>query len=301
MEMSAEKKTRTPAKLADNAVAALLRDRKAAILDKDGVIVDISSLLHENMRRGFTFARGKGLDCCDFGYSKETTYKLRGLSAEYNGGIPPIMAILAVNRFSVSRENAARLSAEEILSGIISEKEGAMKLGNMISKHTNQDDVATARLIYMWDSGSFFSSADAAGYVKPIEGSREAILQLLDLHSGKVGILTNTPTSAAVERDLLTVFSRQELKHIHIIGGEAVPASKPSPLGAVALMERMRVSPEETYMVGDTPVDVATARNAKIASVGVLSGMGTREVLAYENPDVIADSLASFVSMLRGT
>ncbi|MCL5675401.1 MAG: HAD hydrolase-like protein [Candidatus Marsarchaeota archaeon] len=300
MEKIAGQKIRTPAKPADNAVAGMLRDRKAAILDKDGVIVDISGLLHENMRRGFAFASGKGIACGKFNYSKETTYGLRGLSADYNGGILPIMALIAVSRFSASRENTAGLSADEILSGIISGKEGARKLGNMISKHTSQEDAATARLIYMWDSGSFFSSAGAAGYVKPIEGSREAILQLLDQHSGKVSILTNTPTRAAAERDLLTVFSRRELEQIHIIGGETVPAPKPSPLGAIALMERMRVSPEETYMVGDTPVDITTARNAKMASVGVLSGMGTREVLAHENPDVIADSLASFVSLLRG-
>ena len=48
------------------------------------------------------------------------------------------------------------------------------------------------------------------------------------------------------------------------------------------------MSPEETALVGDSAVDIRTARNAGAISVGVLWGYD-REGVIRENPDVLLD------------
>jgi len=49
---------------------------------------------------------------------------------------------------------------------------------------------------------------------------------------------------------------------LHIYGGDSFPVKKPDPLGLRSLMEETGASREETVMIGDSQVDVETARNA---------------------------------------
>jgi len=48
---------------------------------------------------------------------------------------------------------------------------------------------------------------------------------------------------------------------------------KPDPLGLRTLMEESGAGPEETVMIGDSQVDVETARNAGAWSIGCASGL----------------------------
>jgi len=57
-----------------------------------------------------------------------------------------------------------------------------------------------------------------------------------------------------------------------VLGGGEAPA-KPDPAGARAILERLGGRPEEAVFVGDSPVDVATARNAGLTFVGVAWGL----------------------------
>ena len=54
-----------------------------------------------------------------------------------------------------------------------------------------------------------------------------------------------------------------------IYGGNSFETKKPDPLGAQTLIREAGVAPEETVMVGDSQVDVLTARNAGAWSIGV--------------------------------
>jgi phosphoglycolate phosphatase len=57
-----------------------------------------------------------------------------------------------------------------------------------------------------------------------------------------------------------------------LVGGDTLPVRKPDPAGLVRLMDAARVAPGRTLMVGDSPIDVATGRNAGVATCGVLWG-----------------------------
>ena len=47
-----------------------------------------------------------------------------------------------------------------------------------------------------------------------------------------------------------------------VIGGDSAHGRKPDPSGLLDLVARAGVTPAETLLVGDSPVDLATARRA---------------------------------------
>jgi phosphoglycolate phosphatase len=67
---------------------------------------------------------------------------------------------------------------------------------------------------------------------------------------------------------------------------------KPSPHYLLRICEEMDVAPAETWMIGDTPTDVETARAAGAISIGVTWGFRTREDLAAAGPALIVDAPA---------
>lgn len=57
-----------------------------------------------------------------------------------------------------------------------------------------------------------------------------------------------------------------------VYGGDSFEQKKPDPIGVRALLEEAQVPPEKAMMIGDSGVDVRTARNAGIACCGVTFG-----------------------------
>jgi phosphoglycolate phosphatase len=72
-----------------------------------------------------------------------------------------------------------------------------------------------------------------------------------------------------------------------VIGGDDLKTRKPDPEGLLQLAGRAGVRPENTFLVGDSGVDIVTARNAGAFSIGVLWGYD-REGVEREGPDFIA-------------
>jgi phosphoglycolate phosphatase len=84
---------------------------------------------------------------------------------------------------------------------------------------------------------------------------------------------------------------------LHIYGGNSFPVKKPDPFGLRSLMEETGARPEETVMIGDSQVDVETARNAGAWSVGCTFGFGPQTLVATP-PDVLVDSAAEWTQAL---
>jgi phosphoglycolate phosphatase len=85
-----------------------------------------------------------------------------------------------------------------------------------------------------------------------------------------------------------------------VYGGDSFEKKKPDPSGALAILKEFGVAPEEAAMVGDSDVDMETARNAGMLAVGVNYGFGNWD--REKNPaDVYVDSLAELVRLSRGT
>ncbi|MEE9498889.1 MAG: HAD-IA family hydrolase [Nitrospinaceae bacterium] len=77
-----------------------------------------------------------------------------------------------------------------------------------------------------------------------------------------------------------------------IIGGDLMPTKKPDPGGLLHILEQHRMPPEETLMIGDSLVDVATGKRAGVKTCGVTYGHAGRESLESAQPDWIIDDLS---------
>ena len=68
-------------------------------------------------------------------------------------------------------------------------------------------------------------------------------------------------------------------------------AGKPDPLMLREIMEELEIAPDKLLMIGDTTHDLALARNAGVASVGVSFGAHAHEAFAEYEPLFIAHSM----------
>jgi len=89
-------------------------------------------------------------------------------------------------------------------------------------------------------------------------------------------VLSNKPHAATVEL-VRALFPRHPFTAV--LGTRDDRTKKPDPSGALEIASAMGLPPGEILFVGDTPVDVETARRAGMISVGALWGMRTREEL----------------------
>jgi phosphoglycolate phosphatase len=77
----------------------------------------------------------------------------------------------------------------------------------------------------------------------------------------------------------------------HVYGGNSFPTKKPDPQGAKSILRDVGATPEETLIVGDSSIDVATGRNAGTWTCGVTYGFAP-QTLQSAAPDVVVDTPA---------
>jgi phosphoglycolate phosphatase len=126
------------------------------------------------------------------------------------------------------------------------------------------------------------------------EGVKEALSVIQKSRDGasaqgipalKMAVLSNKPvgpTRAIVEALGLGPYFFQ------VYGGNSFHTKKPDPAGVQALLEEASAAAEETVIIGDSDIDVLTARNSGIYSVGVTYGLAPH-TLQDAPPDVLID------------
>jgi phosphoglycolate phosphatase len=115
-------------------------------------------------------------------------------------------------------------------------------------------------------------------------------LHRLHASGAQLAVLTNKPVRIS-ERimkglDLAPLFFR-------IYGGNSFDHKKPHPIGIETLRAEANARLEDTWMVGDSWVDVQTARNAGVAACGVTWGFQPETFREFP-PDVLVDRLEDF-------
>jgi phosphoglycolate phosphatase len=129
-------------------------------------------------------------------------------------------------------------------------------------------------------------------------GVLEAVAELATMPDGsprKMAVLTNKPVGPA--RAICEGLGLSPY-FFAICGGDTFPAKKPDPLGLRTLMAQAGVEPEETLMIGDSDVDVRTARNAGAWVLGCTFGLSPETVVEAE-PDVLVDVAAEWTLALQ--
>ena len=94
------------------------------------------------------------------------------------------------------------------------------------------------------------------------------------LASYPMAVLTNKPVKMSVEI-LEGLGLAQYFRTVY--GGDSFERKKPDPSGALAILKELGVAAAESAMVGDSDVDIQTARNAGMLAVGVTYGFGQHD------------------------
>ena len=127
---------------------------------------------------------------------------------------------------------------------------------------------------------------------RPYPGVAEALEELREF---PMAVLTNKPVRVSkriVEGLGLEKYFRT------VCGGNSFETKKPDPLGARKILEELGATAGETMMVGDSEVDVQTARNAGTLAAAVNYGFGTHDRVAYP-ADVYLERLTELAPLLE--
>lgn len=116
--------------------------------------------------------------------------------------------------------------------------------------------------------------------------AKEAIIKASSY--AKLGIVT-TKTA---------LYSQELLEHMEVmkyfdilIGRESVQNPKPHPEPILKAMEFFSSKEENTWMIGDTILDLESAKNAKVKSIGVLCGYGIKNELQKYTSNLAQNAL----------
>ena len=148
----------------------------------------------------------------------------------------------------------------------------------------------------VWEGLSFFLQyyrENMLVHTKLYPGVREA-LDSWRLSDKTMAVLTNKPERFS--RDLIAGLGLKGY-FARIYGGNSFETKKPDPYGLRLIMREMGFRSEQTLMVGDSSVDVLTARNAGVACAGVTFGLRPEDFERYP-PDVLVDDLRDLESRL---
>ncbi len=126
-------------------------------------------------------------------------------------------------------------------------------------------------------------------YTTLYPGVREA-LDRLRAASKHMAVLTNKPVR--MSRSIVEGLGVGS-HFFQVYGGNSFEFKKPHPIGVEALRKEVGAALEVTMMVGDSSVDVQTARNAGIRCCGVTYGFQP-ESLADPAPDLLVDRMEEF-------
>jgi len=121
-------------------------------------------------------------------------------------------------------------------------------------------------------------------------GVREALDQL---HAERIplAVLTNKPVRFSLQMlEGLGI----DLHFFRVYGGNSFPEKKPDPAGLNALVVESGADRSRTIMVGDSAVDVDTARNAGVQACGVRWGFQP-ETFVSSPPDFLIDDLRELI------
>ena len=134
------------------------------------------------------------------------------------------------------------------------------------------------------------------GVIEALETIREVLPHL------PMAVLTNKPVNPS--RDICAHFGLDRF-FFQNYGGNSFHTKKPDPLGLITLIEEANIldptqpliTPATTIMIGDSDVDILTARNCGARSIGCTFGLAPH-TLAAAQPDLLSHSPVDWPALL---
>ena len=183
---------------------------------------------------------------------------------------------------------------DTVIAGFIGD--GALVLMRRALAHEHGSPVGEEFLETAYAFFLDYYRAHKLDYTYAYDGVLEALQALKDLHDQPrtMAVLTNKPVRPA--RDICAALGLAPY-FLHIYGGNSFPTKKPDPEGLLVLMAEAGATAEQTVLIGDSQVDVQTARNAGAWAIGCTFGLAP-ETLEANQPDVLVDSPKDWTAAL---
>lgn len=138
------------------------------------------------------------------------------------------------------------------------------------------DKMAAEGLAYFLE----YYRAHSLQHTRLYEGIADAIARLTD-EGHALAILTNKPYK--ISRDIVDGLGIAG-SFFQVYGGDTFTGKKPDPIGITTLQGEKSAANSETWMIGDSGVDIRTARNAGVRACGV--GWGFQpDTFEVDRPD----------------
>ena len=112
----------------------------------------------------------------------------------------------------------------------------------------------------------------------------------------KIGILSNKPHEFTIAYSNL-LFNKYNFKEIH--GQKSDIPKKPDPTAAINIAKSFDAPCEEVYFVGDTLVDMQTAKNAGMIAIGVLWGFRDEKELSEHGADFLVSHPLEILEIIK--
>ncbi len=109
-----------------------------------------------------------------------------------------------------------------------------------------------------------------------------------------MAVLTNKPVKISVR--ILEALGLASYFRV-VYGGNSFETKKPDPFGALTILKEFGVAPRQAMVVGDSEVDVQTARNAGVIAVAVNYGFGVHDRGQYP-ADIYLEKLTDLVPLV---
>ena len=129
----------------------------------------------------------------------------------------------------------------------------------------------------------------------PYPGVSELLRKLQDRG---VKIVINSNKGDNLSKKIIA-YDFPDINFVDVYGDREGVIKKPDPKGANDLVEMMKLNKSEVLYVGDSEVDVKTARNANLKSVGCLWGYRDYETLKEAGADYIIERPQEILSLLE--
>jgi HAD superfamily hydrolase (TIGR01509 family) len=96
---------------------------------------------------------------------------------------------------------------------------------------------------------------------------------------------------------ILDTFNVRQFFNV-IITRDSVPFVKPNPVHLRTVLKALKVEPEETVVVGDSPWDMKSAQELNVFAVGTLSGVSSAGKLTHAGANHLISSPLDLISLI---
>lgn len=132
-------------------------------------------------------------------------------------------------------------------------------------------------------------------YTHPYDGVREVLHSLQS--EGWVLAVASNKFDAGTKKLIANIFPEVVFRAIY--GNREGFPLKPDAALLDLIMKECEAAPETTFMVGDSGVDIQTAKAAGVRSIGCAWGFRPREELEEQRADFIVDNPSQLLQVLR--